>query len=694
MINYNNDPYWDDFNPDKNFHRVLFKPGVAVQARELTQAQTILQNQISQFASATYTQNTPVSGGKVTTNLKANYVKLNLTYGNSSVDVTKYLNATITNTTTSNDGLSAAGSIVAQVIAVAPATGTTTTPGDPPTLIVTYLSGNHFEDGMTLGQVLGTVSTPFASTIGTAGGTTSIGTSSVASISAGVFYVVNGYNQIQNESGATTKYSIGNFVNVLPQTCILDKYDGSPSLRVGLNITEKTVSYQDDISLLDPASSSNYQAPGADRYQITLTLETRPLQLGNDDGFIELLKIGDGEVQKQTDNSVYSIVDDYFAKRTFDTNGDFVVTDFGVTPVANTTSSSQYDLKIGRGTAFVRGYRIENQSDLVLTNERSRVTASQNTNPVYVDYGSYLYVDTVKGVFDVSSGAPVDLHLVTPSSIVSTNTTTYNSTLVGKGYVRGLVYDHNTTDANTASYVYKAYITDVVANTLSSNAVTGTANTIQFYDTNGTFSNVANAYLGVTLTIDSGTSAGDTKVITSYNGTTKTATIAGNFSVIPTASSRFSLRFGVKDVEAIANTTAGTTTVVSTANINPEGKDTGFATGNTVLENPNAPELVYNIGYPYVSHIDKGIYPSTKVFRNKSFSGTGTVSLSITLPTAIQTAVDFSGGTGTLSADAIKQNFTVIVTSTSDTANNGTVGSVLDFCSSVTQFLFLLIRTL
>jgi hypothetical protein len=682
MINYNNDPYWDDFNPDKNFHRVLFKPGVAVQARELTQAQTILQNQISQFASATYTQNTPVSGGKVTTNLKANFVKLNITYSNSSVDVTKYLNATITNVSTSSDGLSSPGSIVAQVVAVAPATGTTTTPGDPPTLIVTYLSGNHFEDGMTLGQVLGTVSTPFASTIGTAGGTTSIGTASVASISAGVFYVVNGYNQIQNKNGETTKYSIGNFVNVLPQTAILDKYDGSPSLRVGLNITEKTVTYQDDQTLLDPATSSNYQAPGADRYQITLTLETRPLQLGNDDGFIELLKIGAGEVQKQTDNSVYSIVDDYFAKRTYDTNGDFVVTDFGVTPVANTSSSAQYDLKIGRGSAFVRGYRIENQGDLLLTNDRSRDTASQNTNPVYVDYGSYFYVDTVKGVFDVSSGAPVDLHLVPASNIVSTNNTTYNSTLVGKGYVRGLVYDHNTTDANTASYVYKAYVTDITANVLSSNAAaTGTANTIQFYDTNGTFSNIANAYLGVTLTIDSGTSTGDSRIITNYNGATKTATVNPAFSVIPTVSSRFSLRFDVKDVEVLANTTVGTTTVVTTANINPEGKDNGLGTGKTLLENPNAPELVYNIGYPYVSHLDKGIYSSTKVFRNKSFSGSGTVSLSITLPTAIQNSVDISGGTGTLSADAIKQNFTVIVTSTSDTANNGTVGSVMDFCS-------------
>lgn len=682
MINYNNDPYWDDFNPDKNFHRVLFKPGVAVQARELTQAQTILQNQISQFASATYTQNSPVTGGKVTTNLKANYVKLNITYGNSSVDVTKYLNATITNISTSNDGLSAPGSIVAQVIAVAPATGTTTTPGDPPTLVVTYLSGNHFEDGMTLGQVQGTISTPFASTIGTAGGSTSVGTSSVASISAGVFYVVNGYNQIQNTEGATTKYTIGNFVNVLPQTCILDKYDGSPSLRVGLNISERTVTSQDDVSLLDPASSSNYQAPGADRYQITLTLETRPLQLGNDDGFIELLKIGGGQIQKQTDNSVYSIVDDYFAKRTYDTNGDFIVNDFGVTPVANTANSAQYDLKIGRGIAFVRGYRIENQGDLVLTNDRSRETTSQENNPVYIDYGSYFYVDTVKGVFDVTSGATVDLHSVPVANISSANAVTYSSTLVGKAHVRGLEYDHNTTDANTASYVFKAYVYDVTANTLSSNAASATANTITFYDTNGSFSNVANAYLGVTLTIDSGTSTGDTRTISNYNGTTKTATVNAPFSVIPTTGSRFSLRFAIKDVETLANTASGTTVVAASANINPEGKDNGLGTGLTLLENQNAPELVYNMGFPYVSDLSNGIYASTKVFRNKSFSGSGPVSLSITLPSAIQNAVDFGGGTGTLSADAIKQNYTVIVTSSTDTANNGPVGSVLDFCSA------------
>jgi hypothetical protein len=47
--NFNQDPYHDDYDADKDFHRILFKPGVAVQARELTQLQTILQNQIERF---------------------------------------------------------------------------------------------------------------------------------------------------------------------------------------------------------------------------------------------------------------------------------------------------------------------------------------------------------------------------------------------------------------------------------------------------------------------------------------------------------------------------------------------------------------------------------------------------------------------------------------------------------------------
>ena len=44
--NLNVTPYFDDFDATKNFQEVLFRPGFAVQARELTTLQSILKNQM------------------------------------------------------------------------------------------------------------------------------------------------------------------------------------------------------------------------------------------------------------------------------------------------------------------------------------------------------------------------------------------------------------------------------------------------------------------------------------------------------------------------------------------------------------------------------------------------------------------------------------------------------------------------
>ena len=46
--NLNVSPYFDDFDKNKNFYRVLFKPGSPVQARELTTQQSIVRNQLKQ----------------------------------------------------------------------------------------------------------------------------------------------------------------------------------------------------------------------------------------------------------------------------------------------------------------------------------------------------------------------------------------------------------------------------------------------------------------------------------------------------------------------------------------------------------------------------------------------------------------------------------------------------------------------
>ena len=49
QTNLNVAPYFDDFDPVDDYHRVLFKPGYPVQARELTTLQSILQSQIERF---------------------------------------------------------------------------------------------------------------------------------------------------------------------------------------------------------------------------------------------------------------------------------------------------------------------------------------------------------------------------------------------------------------------------------------------------------------------------------------------------------------------------------------------------------------------------------------------------------------------------------------------------------------------
>ena len=72
----NVNPYFDDFNEEKLFHRILFKPGVAVQARELTQLQTILQNQIERFGDFVFKDGSIVVGCNFQYENNLNFVKL------------------------------------------------------------------------------------------------------------------------------------------------------------------------------------------------------------------------------------------------------------------------------------------------------------------------------------------------------------------------------------------------------------------------------------------------------------------------------------------------------------------------------------------------------------------------------------------------------------------------------------------
>ena len=74
--NLNVSPYFDDFDKDKNFSRVLFKPGSPVQARELTTLQSILQNQIEQFGTHFFKEGSKVIPGNLTLDINFTCIQI------------------------------------------------------------------------------------------------------------------------------------------------------------------------------------------------------------------------------------------------------------------------------------------------------------------------------------------------------------------------------------------------------------------------------------------------------------------------------------------------------------------------------------------------------------------------------------------------------------------------------------------
>jgi hypothetical protein len=75
--NFDVNPYWDDYNPSKDYSKILFKPAVAVQARELNQLQTMLQNQIEQFGDNIYVSGTIIQGCNFIFYDNYPYIKIN-----------------------------------------------------------------------------------------------------------------------------------------------------------------------------------------------------------------------------------------------------------------------------------------------------------------------------------------------------------------------------------------------------------------------------------------------------------------------------------------------------------------------------------------------------------------------------------------------------------------------------------------
>jgi hypothetical protein len=113
-------------------------------------------------------------------------------------------------------------------------------------------------------------------------------------------------------------------------------------------------------------------------------------------------------------------------------------------------------------------------------------------------------------------------------SIVSYNGTTKAAT-IAPGWTT--IPDNTSTFAVSANLTPSAYSTQGVATAASASTITLDA----------TASGTSGVYVGSVLTILSGTDAGDTVQVTSYNGSTRVATVSPNFAVTPDTTSAYAV---------------------------------------------------------------------------------------------------------------------------------------------------------
>ena len=87
--NLNINPYYDDFDSEKNYQKVLYKPGFPVQARELTTSQSILQNQLESFGTNIFKDGSVVVPGSIA--YDNNYYAVKLKSSNFGIDISLYI---------------------------------------------------------------------------------------------------------------------------------------------------------------------------------------------------------------------------------------------------------------------------------------------------------------------------------------------------------------------------------------------------------------------------------------------------------------------------------------------------------------------------------------------------------------------------------------------------------------------------
>ena len=453
--NLNISPYFDDFDDDKGFLKVLFKPGFPVQARELTTLQSLLQNQIDTFGQGVYKEGSMVVPGGITLNRNYPVVLVQNNYLNLPVELYREaLNGKVVKGATSNIRARVNFSISA----------TTSTRGYV-SFYLTYLTKADdnetsvfqageiltCEEDITYSTSTIVAGTPLAQLLNS----NSTATGSTANVGKGVYFV-RGY-----------------FVPVAEQTLVLDQYSNDPSYKVGLKVEERIITADEDATLYDNAiGSTNFSAPGADRFKINLSLVKKNLADPNSADFIELLRTNVGKIENKVERSDLGFINDVLATRTKEESGDYYVKRFSIdvrenlndafnngvytsdqtTQDGNIPVEEHLAVQISPGTAYVSGYRTEKLANTFKDVVKPRTFSAADAQSISSDFGNFVLINNLYG--GVQLYDTVQLYNRKISSGGSPT-----GSAIGQARVFGFSYDSG--PRNTTDTVYQINLADI-----------------------------------------------------------------------------------------------------------------------------------------------------------------------------------------------------------------------------------------
>ena len=515
--NLNVAPYFDDFTSSDNFHQVLFRPGFSVQARELTQLQSLLKNQMETSGRHLFKEGAMVVPGQVGYQ-QLTFIKLENTFNGESIDVTQYLDETTPIIITG-----ATSGVKAKVIKVAAATTS-----DPATLFVsTTAAGTDavsttFTNGENLSANVGvthTTSYSIDNASATLKADSATGTSGAANIQNGVYFVR------------------GQYVEVLEETLIVSKYAGDFTGRIGLKLTESIITPEGDITLTDNAAgSSNFAAKGAHRLKISCALAQVSISSTADSDFIELLRVKDGQLQQQVRATEFGTIENTFARRTHDESGDYTVRPFqyeikecvtvndnegvfasgGTTDDGAAATNDLLSVKVSPGKAYVKGYEIETIAPIFKDVNKARQTENVNAGITTFDLGNFVKITNIYGQPDISfvTGESSAYKMVELFDTPTTSRGSSAGTKIGVARARSIEYNSGTVGTNDATF--KFYIFDIRPFTFLTLSGTPSPTLIANHSDGGVY--VTGATTGATGFVFSDGTSGTTCILTNVTG--------------------------------------------------------------------------------------------------------------------------------------------------------------------------------